>query len=395
MTESQSVAGRGAGEGMLVLGVDTCGSSGTVALTRIGTDGAAVLEQTELEGKTYSATLVSAVAGLLTGHGVKLADLGAIVVVNGPGSFTGIRVGVSAVKGLAEPGQIPVVSVSRLAVLAAKAEVGSAALDAHRHEVFLRVRSDGELREMLAGAEELSQVSESRHGAPNAVAICDEAAAGMVSAAWPGAELVRVEAPTAADAIRLCVPAVLAGEFADLATLDGHYLRRSDAEIFGESAKPAGEKIAGTRVRRMVAGDIDAVMEIAAKTDHAPRWARPAYVAALDPGNQPRRVALVGEGDGGLAGFVVAAVLPGGEAELESIVTALPHQRRGVAREMFGILKAELRRQGVKEVILEVRSGNHSAQAFYRFLGFTEAGRRPGYYADPVEDAVLMRVKLR
>jgi len=84
MTGSQSVAGRGAGEGVLVLGVDTCGPSGTVALARVGAGGIELLGQTELAGKTYSATLVSAVEGLLTGHGVKLADIGAIVVVNGP-----------------------------------------------------------------------------------------------------------------------------------------------------------------------------------------------------------------------------------------------------------------------------------------------------------------------
>jgi [ribosomal protein S18]-alanine N-acetyltransferase len=137
-------------------------------------------------------------------------------------------------------------------------------------------------------------------------------------------------------------------------------------------------------------------MEIAAKTDHAPRWGRAAYEAAVDAGNQPRRVALVAERDGrALAGFVVAAILPGSEAELESIVTAVPHQRRGVAREMFAVLKPELRRQGVREVMLEVREANHSAQGFYRFLGFKEDGRRMGYYVDPVEDAVLMRVSLR
>jgi ribosomal-protein-alanine N-acetyltransferase len=146
----------------------------------------------------------------------------------------------------------------------------------------------------------------------------------------------------------------------------------------------------------MEAGDIDGVMKIAEVTNHAPRWGRTAYVAAIDQENQPRRVTLVAERDGAtLAGFVVAAVLPGGEAELESIVTALPHQRRGVARELFAKLKHELRRQGVREVFLEVREANHSAQEFYRFLGFREEGRRRGYYSDPVEDAVLMRLGLR
>jgi ribosomal-protein-alanine N-acetyltransferase len=66
-----------------------------------------------------------------------------------------------------------------------------------------------------------------------------------------------------------------------------------------------------------------------------------------------------------------------------------------VARELFSALKIELRRQGVREVMLEVREANRSAQAFYRFLGFSEEGRRPGYYSNPVEDAVLMRLGLR
>jgi len=453
MTGSESVAGSGAGEGMLVLGVDTCGPSGTVALARVGgsippllrdhptdenlsvgtpvlrrdgppgliSSGVEILGQTELAGKTYSATLVSGVESLLKGQGVGLKDVGAIVVVHGPGSFTGVRVGLSAVKGLAEPGQVPVVAVSRLAVLAAKAGVMSAALDAHRHEVFLRVSANGGARESLAGAEELAQLlnpirESERSGAPGPVAVCDDAAAGML-ASWGGVELRRVEAPTAADAIGLCAREILAshpfrksgemdgapgpstresadGKFVDLATLDGHYLRRSDAEIFGDAAKMGGENGPGVRVRRMKAGDIDGVMEIAAKTDHAPEWGRAAYVAAIDPGNQPRRVALVAERNGAPAGFVVASIMDP-EAELESIVTASQHQRHGVARELFAVLKTELRRKGVREVMLEVREGNHSAQGFYRFLGFKEDGRRMGYYADPVEDAVLMRVSLR
>jgi tRNA threonylcarbamoyladenosine biosynthesis protein TsaB len=396
MTGSQSVAGSGAGVGMLVLGVDTCGPSGTVALARIVGGAIEMLGQTELAGKTYSATLVAAVEGLLSSRGLKLAEVGAIVVVNGPGSFTGVRVGLSAVKGLAEPGQIPVVAVSRLAVLAAKAGVGSAALDAHRHELFLRVEEDREVREQLAAHEDLAGIVPP----PGRFGVCDDSAAEMVSAAWSGVVLVRSEAPTAGDAIALCAPEILAGRFADLALLDGHYLRRSDAEIFGESAKAPNRKMSGISVRRMTAQDVDAVMEIAAKTDHAPQWGRQAYVAAVNAGNQPRRVALVAEGkEGRLAGFVVASLVPGpggspAEAELESIVTALAHQRRGVARELFAVLKTELRRHGAREVILEVRDGNRSAQAFYRFLGFREDGRRAGYYADPVEDAVLMRLRL-
>jgi tRNA threonylcarbamoyladenosine biosynthesis protein TsaB len=201
-----------------------------------------VLEQIELEGRSYSATLVAAVSDLLKRSGVELKRLNAIVAVNGPGSFTGVRVGLSAVKGLAEATLIPVVAVSRLEVLAWKAGVDSSALDAHRHEVYLRLGgTDVAARDLLVGVEELSAVDLA--GAQ--IAVCDDAAAGLLGGAWAGAELVRTAAPTAADALQLCWPRVAQGDFVDLALLDGHYLRRSDAEIFaaetfGGAAKAEG-----------------------------------------------------------------------------------------------------------------------------------------------------------
>ena len=231
MPTSQSDAESGPETGLLVLGVDTCGPSGSVALARLEGGAARILGQTELAGRSYSATLVAAIGQLLAGQGAKLADVGAIVVVSGPGSFTGVRVGLSAVKGLAEPGQIGVLAVSRLAVLAAKAGVVSAALDAHRHEVFLKLpEPDGSTRELLAGVEELAMVALR----PAKIAVCDEAAAALLGSAWIGTKLVRCDAPTAGDAIELCLAKIMARNFTDLALLDGHYLRRSDAEIFGD-----------------------------------------------------------------------------------------------------------------------------------------------------------------
>jgi tRNA threonylcarbamoyladenosine biosynthesis protein TsaB len=220
-------------EPILVLGIDTCGPSGSVALGRL-TDGQTVeiVGQTGLEGRTYSATLVAAVGELLKRNGVGLGEVTAIVAVNGPGSFTGVRVGLSAVKGLAEGGGIPVAAVSRLAVLAQKAGLSSSALDAHRHELFLRVVDrDMTPKELLAGANELARIA----SRPALVGICDEEAGALLETAWPGAELVRVAAPNAADALLLAVPLVRAGKWVDVALLDGHYLRRSDAEIFGSS----------------------------------------------------------------------------------------------------------------------------------------------------------------
>jgi tRNA threonylcarbamoyladenosine biosynthesis protein TsaB len=226
-------------ESTLLLGIDTCGPTGSVALGRWSGQAIEVLGQIELEGRNYSSTLVAAVGELLVGAGMRLGQLNAIVAVNGPGSFTGVRVGLAAVKGLAESARIAVVAVSRLEVLAAKAGVASAALDAHRHEVFLRLEAASEQAwELLAGVHELAAVD----SPPARIALCDEAASVLIGEAWPAAELVSTAAPTAGDALRLCAPRVAAGESTDLALLDGHYLRRSDAEIFGEAAAPGPQR---------------------------------------------------------------------------------------------------------------------------------------------------------
>ena len=228
--------------GRLLLAIDTCGPTGSVALGRLAGRDLDVLGQVELEGRSYSATLVAAVQALLNEAQVTLKDIGGIVVVNGPGSFTGVRVGLAAVKGFAEAGangtEIPVVAISRLDVLSRKASVPSAALDAHRDEVFLRIERLGAApRELLAGARELAAIDP----APLRVAICDDAATARLSAAWPSTQLVRVALPMAADALRMGEARLLAGAHVELALLDGHYLRRSDAEIFGDAAA-AGTK---------------------------------------------------------------------------------------------------------------------------------------------------------
>ncbi|MGP8251021.1 MAG: tRNA (adenosine(37)-N6)-threonylcarbamoyltransferase complex dimerization subunit type 1 TsaB [Terracidiphilus sp.] len=216
--------------GKLLLAVDTCGPSGSVALGRLAGRDLEVLGETELEGRSYSATLVAAVAGLLEAAGASVGNLGGIIAVNGPGSFTGVRVGLSAVKGLAEADRIPVVAVSRLKVLSRKAAVTSAALDAHRGEIFLRLgRAGREAEELLAGPDELVSI----HPAPVRIAVCDNGAAAMLAAGWPETQQVRVAAPRASDAMRLGEALLVAGVAQDLALLDGHYLRRSDAEIFG------------------------------------------------------------------------------------------------------------------------------------------------------------------
>ena len=155
---------------------------------------------------------------------------------------------------------------------------------------------------------------------------------------------------------------------------------------------PIGAQI---RIRRMALADLDPVIELALSLKAAPHWPRSAYLAALDPGAAPPRIALVAEDEesGGVQGFAVASLLPP-QAELESIVVASNGQRQGIARQIFAALTVELRTAQIAELLLEVRASNHAALAFYRAVGFIETGRRPRYYADPMEDAVLLKLHL-
>jgi tRNA threonylcarbamoyl adenosine modification protein YeaZ/ribosomal-protein-alanine acetyltransferase len=389
-------------ESMLLLAIDTCGPTGSVALGQLVRGELHVLGESILAERSYSVTLVASVCELLGLANMQLGLLHAMVAVNGPGSFTGVRVGLAAVKGLAESARIPVVAVSRLEVLAGKAEIASSALDAHRHELFLRLGGpDGQARELLAGAAELAGIKPP----PARIAVCDDAAAAMLGLEWPATELVRTAAPTAADALRLCAARAAARYFVDLALLDGNYLRRSDAEIFGEADEAAEKPALAARkrvppdavilVRPMRGMDLNEVMALAASLKEAPQWTRANYIAALDSEAVPRCIALVTDGGqtGKVVGFSVASLMPP-RAELEIIAVDAQFQRRGLARKLFEELAGKLGLAGVREVILEVRASNQPALGLYRQLGFVETGRRPRYYQAPADDAVLMRLVL-
>jgi ribosomal-protein-alanine N-acetyltransferase len=151
------------------------------------------------------------------------------------------------------------------------------------------------------------------------------------------------------------------------------------------------------RVRRMSPEDLDRAMEIAESLKDAPHWTRANYLAVLDlDANRaaaPRRMALVTEEGGKVAGFAVASLMPP-QAELEIIAVDAHFQRRGLARRLFVELAGKLSLARVTEIILEVRASNQPALGLYRRLGFVETGRRPCYYQAPADDAVLMRLGL-
>jgi ribosomal-protein-alanine N-acetyltransferase len=100
-------------------------------------------------------------------------------------------------------------------------------------------------------------------------------------------------------------------------------------------------------------------------------------------------MALVAQAEDGVAGFAVAAMV-GADAELESIAVEAAAQGRGIGRALMLELMRQLKAAGVGKLGLEVRASNAAAIGLYTAIGFGEVGRRPGYYREPIEDAVLM-----
>lgn len=214
-------------ESGILLGVDTCGATGSIALGRVLDGRVELLGETQIAGGELSVSLVQGIADLLASSGRRVADLTGIVAVAGPGSFTGIRIGLAAVKAIAESAGLPVVAVSRLALLAELAKAPCAVLDAHRGQFYCGMYGLDGVQEILLTAGEMNAMG----GLAGRVAVCEETVAQLLEELYGEPELVRLQAPTAEDAIRFSLRKWRAGELADVAALDGYYLRGADAKV--------------------------------------------------------------------------------------------------------------------------------------------------------------------
>ncbi len=133
---------------MKLLVIDTCGAMASVVLAE---HGQRVAEE-RLPGRSASERLLTVIRELLEGAQWQLSELAALGVVHGPGSFTGVRVGVSAAKGLSEAAGVRLVAISRLEVLEQASGGAAVALDAGRGEFYVRENGVEALRGLPDGA---------------------------------------------------------------------------------------------------------------------------------------------------------------------------------------------------------------------------------------------------
>ena len=144
-------------------------------------------------------------------------------------------------------------------------------------------------------------------------------------------------------------------------------------------------------IRPASPADIPAMMRLVSHSATAAQWSREQFERVF--GDVPRRVVLVTEEVVGVQGFVVAKEVVG-EWEIENIAIAGPARRRGLGTRLLGAFLDDVRRLRATAVFLEVRESNHAARLLYEKWAFVESGRRPGYYTQPQEDAIVYRLSL-
>src|SRR5262252_1815251 len=214
---------------MLLLAVDTSGKQGSMGLAHGLPEGSCQpIDSVPLAGGTFSAQLVPQIAALLAKHNFKKEKIGGFCVVSGPGSFTGLRVGLAEIKALAEVLNKPIAAVSLLEVIASSAKADGrvwAAIDAGRNEIYLGEYGGQGKRERLVSRDELAVlvckalvVTADR----SIVEVAQAAGLNVKSVAYPGSDAVA----------HLGWQKLQSSETASPADLEANYIRRSDAEIF-------------------------------------------------------------------------------------------------------------------------------------------------------------------
>ena len=125
----------------MILAMDVCNEVGSIALL----DGARLLEERRLESPDgFGHTLFGAIDELLAAHGVPLSAIDLYAVATGPGSFTGVRIGLTAAKGLAFASEKPLAGVTNLEALASLGigPLRAPVFDARRGDVYAAVYDD-------------------------------------------------------------------------------------------------------------------------------------------------------------------------------------------------------------------------------------------------------------
>jgi tRNA threonylcarbamoyladenosine biosynthesis protein TsaB len=207
---------------MLTLAVDTAAATGSIALA----DENGVIAEARLETPSgFGQILFGEIEALLTRAKIRLADIELYAASTGPGSFTGVRIGLAAIKGLAEVSGKPAAGISNLVALAqyGTADLRAPIIDARRGEVFAAL-FDARGKEIIPASvlpfREFEKLIGNRE-------------VEFISAGYdPGLPVTPAPVELSAMIAKLAIERAKSGEPCDPASIEANYVRRSDAEVF-------------------------------------------------------------------------------------------------------------------------------------------------------------------
>lgn len=366
---------------MKILSLDTAMAACSVAV--VDTNDVSPLAEAFLPmERGHAEALPPMVERVLAASGLSLSGIDRIAVTVGPGTFTGVRIGLSFARGLALAGGIPVIGIDSLSAIAAN----------ERRPVPLLVVSDARNEEVYAA---LFDAARRPLRAPHVTSVKE------VARELPAGTLI---IGTARQAVAEAAGGHNAQSAAGDLPVASAFAALSAAQTPGEPPPPlylrapdAKPQVAGLRKfgplhiisAGLASADLFARLHAEAFEEG---WNAAAFMELLE---MPGAVAALAiDGDEPL-GFVLTRSAAD-EAEIITIATRPHVQRRGVARQLLNWQLPVLASQGVRQLFLEVAASNLAAQALYGALGFRESGRRRKYYRrrDGHEDAIVLRKEL-
>lgn len=371
--------------------------------------------------------LVETIDAVLTDAGKSMADVGGFLVGRGPGSFTGVRIGISTAKGLARGANVPLMGGSTLDACAWSAWRSgvrgklAVAADAMRGEVYpalYEVDEDGPRRlferervvKAAAAAEEWAERPDAAglqltgDGLVRYGKLFEEA--GLMGRAlprelwWPTGEglLLAAASPEGLAAAGATDPALVLPVYTRLSDAEENERKRLGlAESVNAAVTGVADELAGRhlQVRPMAAADAEAMAALErdcfAGAAHEP-WSASMFLEELDPNAPAARSWWVAHDNGELIGFAGGMVVDK-DIEILDVAVSRAHRREGIARKLLSHVSYDAQMLGCTTASLEVEADNEAAIALYGSLGFGEAGRRREYYAGGV-DALVMSAPL-
>ena len=391
---------------MRVLAIDSSGLTATVAIVE---DDQTIAEYTTNYKKTHSQTLLPMIDEMVRMVDADLKEIDAIAVAGGPGSFTGLRIGSATAKGLGLALDKPLIHVPTVDAMAYSMygceDIICPIMDARRKQVYTGLYSFSHKKNGDGGLydEPVFQVLRMQMAVPveelirhlnvyrRRVVFLGDGVPVYKEMLAEGLKVPYSFAPSFMNRQRAAAVGALgiryyeAGRYEAAAEFKPEYLRKSQAE----RERAEREKNAVPKVRRMTMEDGAAVAEMEHQL-FPDAWSEKSILETLE---QTNTICLIAEKAGRTAGYLLAYTAVD-EAEIARIAVVKELQRQGAARALLAELESVCGSEGIKKILLDVRSGNGAARALYTSTGFKEDGIRQRFYENPVEDAVLMSREL-